>query len=117
MLENKNCFQAGDDLAPNRMSWIAEQNIRIMYLNLKLHLWKTGLRQNRLAQMVGIDEATLSKIVNGFREPSVDVRRRIGIALNRDENWLFREAGALRQRRPGKEKKRLAGAPESGAAS
>jgi transcriptional regulator with XRE-family HTH domain len=64
-------------------------------MNLKLHLLKIGMRQNRLAQIVGIDEATLSKIINGFRKPSAEVRKRVGVALHRDENWLFRQAAAL----------------------
>ena len=40
-----------------------------MYYNLKLQLWKSGIRQNRLAQLIGIDETQLSRMVNGFREP------------------------------------------------
>ncbi len=60
-----------------------------MYPNLKLQLWKTGIRQNRLAQLLGMDEAMLSKIVNGFRRPSVEVRGRIASVLRCDEAWLF----------------------------
>jgi hypothetical protein len=45
-----------------------------MYPNLKLQIWKSGVRQNRLAQMVGIHETLLSKIVNGFRAPDVECR-------------------------------------------
>src|SRR4051794_26455163 len=40
-----------------------------MYPNLKLQLWKTGIRQNRLAQLLGIHETLLSRILNGYREP------------------------------------------------
>ena len=40
-----------------------------MYPNLKLQMWKSGTRQNRLAQLVGIHETKLSKIVNGFLAP------------------------------------------------
>lgn len=60
-----------------------------MYPNLKLELWKAGIRQNRLAQMVGLDETMLSRILNGFREPSQQLRARIAELLDRDENWLF----------------------------
>lgn len=60
-----------------------------MYPNLKLQLWKTGIRQNRLANMLGLDESMLSKIVNGFREPSPTLRARIARLLQSDEGWLF----------------------------
>lgn len=60
-----------------------------MYANLKLQIWKSGIRQNRLAQMVGIHESMLSRIVNGFREPDADTRKRIAMALATDEAWLF----------------------------
>lgn len=60
-----------------------------MYPNLKLQLWKTGIRQNRLAQSLGIDETMLSKIVNGFREPSAQIREKIAVLLKTDEHWLF----------------------------
>jgi len=60
-----------------------------MYPNLKLQIWKTGIRQNRLAQMLKIDETALSKIVNGFREPSYELRGRIAALLQSQEEWLF----------------------------
>jgi len=60
-----------------------------MYPNLKLQLWKSGIRQNRLAQMLGVDETMLSKIVNGFREPSRELRGRIAVLLESQEEWLF----------------------------
>jgi len=60
-----------------------------MYPNLKLQLWMSGIRQNRLARMLDIDETTLSKIVNGFRQPTPEVRGRIASALKSDERWLF----------------------------
>jgi transcriptional regulator with XRE-family HTH domain len=60
-----------------------------MYPNLKLQLWRTGIRQNRLAQSLGIDETMLSKIVNGFREPSPQMREKIALILKSDEHWLF----------------------------
>lgn len=63
-----------------------------MYLNLKLQLWKAGIRQNRLAKMLEIDETLLSKIVNGFREPDDDLRMRIAAMLDCDSSWLFERA-------------------------
>jgi len=60
-----------------------------MYPNLKLQLWRSGIRQNRLAKMLEIDETVLSKVVNGFREPSADLRLRIATALESDVEWLF----------------------------
>ena len=60
-----------------------------MYPNLKLQLWKTGIRQNLLAKRLGIHESMLSKILNGFREPDERVRQRIATLLKSDETWLF----------------------------
>ena len=60
-----------------------------MFANLKLQIWKSGLRQNRLAQVVGIDETLLSRILNGFRQPEAEVRKRIATILQADETWLF----------------------------
>lgn len=60
-----------------------------MYLNLKLSIWRLGIRQNRLAQAINLDEALLSKIINGFREPSAEQRRSIAAFLKQDETWLF----------------------------
>jgi transcriptional regulator with XRE-family HTH domain len=60
-----------------------------MYPNLKLHLWRTGLRQNALAKLLGVDETILSKIVNGYREPNAELRQRIAAVLERDPEWLF----------------------------
>lgn len=62
---------------------------RDIYPNLKLRIYTSGLRQNRMAKMLGIDEAHLSKIINGFREPSEDLRERIAEILHADSEWLF----------------------------
>ena len=62
---------------------------RTMYPNLKLQLWRSGIRQNRLARILEIDETVLSKVVNGFREPSAELRLRIAGALESDVEWLF----------------------------
>ncbi len=63
-----------------------------MYPNLKLQLWRSGIRQNQLARTLGMDETRLSKIVNGFREPNDETRQRIAEALNSDKEWLFEPA-------------------------
>jgi transcriptional regulator with XRE-family HTH domain len=39
--------------------------------------------------MLGIDEAHLSKIINGFRQPSGDIREQIATILQSDPEWLF----------------------------
>jgi len=60
-----------------------------MYPNLKLQLWRNGIRQNRLAQLLGIHESLLSRILNGFREPDDAIRCRIAEILRSDQEWLF----------------------------
>jgi transcriptional regulator with XRE-family HTH domain len=60
-----------------------------MFLNLKVCILQSGIRQNRLAQAVKIDEAVLSKIINGFREPTLVQRKSIAAFLQQDETWLF----------------------------
>lgn len=60
-----------------------------MYPNLKLQIWRSGIHQNRLARMLGIDETTLSRIINGFRAPSPQICARIADLLHADEAWLF----------------------------
>lgn len=60
-----------------------------MLPNLKLQLWNLGIRQNQLAQMLNLDETVVSRIINGFREPTQEVRRKIAELLEADEQWLF----------------------------
>ncbi|MBV6466421.1 MAG: helix-turn-helix domain-containing protein [Bryobacterales bacterium] len=60
-----------------------------MYPNLKLQLWRAGIRQNRLAQLLGMDETMLSKVINGYRAASPELRGKIAIILQQDEEWLF----------------------------
>lgn len=62
-----------------------------MYPNLKFQIWRSGMRQNRLAQILELDETTLSRIVNGFRKPGPEMKARIAAALQSDEGWLFEE--------------------------
>jgi len=66
-----------------------------MYPNLKLQLFRTGIRQNRLAQMLGMDATMLSKIINGFREPPQPVRAKIAALLQSDAEWLFQASEPL----------------------
>ena len=60
-----------------------------MYQNLKLQMWKSGIRQNRLARELNLDETVLSKIINGYRQPSSQLKARIAQYLRIDESWLF----------------------------
>ncbi len=62
---------------------------RDIYPNRKLRMYTTGIRQNRLARMLGIHEASLSRIMNGFREPTGDIRVHLAEILQSDPDWLF----------------------------
>jgi transcriptional regulator with XRE-family HTH domain len=52
-------------------------------------MYTTGMRQNRLAKLVGIDEAYLSRIINGVRVPRQQMQLEIAKALGCDAGWLF----------------------------
>jgi plasmid maintenance system antidote protein VapI len=60
-----------------------------MYPNLKLELWRQGVRQNRLAKLLGIHESVMSRMVNGFRDPDPITRAKIAELLGSNEQWLF----------------------------
>ena len=60
-----------------------------MYPNLKIQMWRVGIRQNRLAQMLSLDEPSLSRVVNGFRKPTEEMREKIAALLQCDQEWLF----------------------------
>jgi transcriptional regulator with XRE-family HTH domain len=64
---------------------------RYIYPNLKLRVYTTGMRQNRLAKMVGIDEAYLSRIINGVRVPGKQMQEQIANVLGCDAEWLFQQ--------------------------
>lgn len=64
---------------------------RDIYPNLKLRIYTSGIRQNRLARMLGIHEASLSRIMNGFREPTGEVRTQLASILHSDPDWLFQK--------------------------
>lgn len=61
-----------------------------MYPNLRLQLWRKRIRQNQLAKLLEIDESLLSRILNGFRQPGAEIRSRIAVLLESDEEWLFK---------------------------
>ena len=61
-----------------------------MYPNLKLQIWRSGIHQNRLARDLNIDETVLSRIINGYREPSPQTKAIIAQYFQIDESWLFR---------------------------
>lgn len=60
-----------------------------MYPNLKIAIFKKRLQQNRLSKIVGINEAILSKIIHGYREPSESQKKILAAYLEVDESWLF----------------------------
>src|ERR1700749_3222724 len=65
---------------------------RSIYPNLKLRVYTTGMRQNRLAKLVGIDEAYLRRIINGVRVPGKQMQEQIAQVLGCDAEWLFQQA-------------------------
>ena len=62
---------------------------RSLYPNLKLTMYRTGVRQNLLAKTIGIHEAHLSRIINGTRRPGPEVREQIASVLRENVEWLF----------------------------
>ena len=60
-----------------------------MYPNLKMEIWLSGIRQNRLARELHVDETVLSKVINGYREPSRELRALLAQYFNKSEGWLF----------------------------
>jgi transcriptional regulator with XRE-family HTH domain len=61
-----------------------------MNVTLKLAILSSPLRtQIRLGASAGIGEARVSRIVNGWSQPTDDERKRIAEALNRDAAELF----------------------------
>ena len=56
-------------------------------------MYRTGMRQNVLARQLGIQEAQLSRIINGARRPGEALRARIAEALRENADWLFEMAG------------------------
>ena len=62
-----------------------------MYPNLKMQIFKSGVRQNHIAKQLGIGDAVLSKIIHGYRAPSHPERKLLADYLGVDEAWLFEE--------------------------
>ncbi|MGC1482167.1 MAG: helix-turn-helix transcriptional regulator [Candidatus Acidiferrum sp.] len=60
-----------------------------MFPNLKLQIFRRGSHQNQLAKAVGMDETVLSKIIHGYRTPTVEQRKLLSGYLEADEAWLF----------------------------
>jgi len=60
-----------------------------VYPNLKMEIWLSGIRQNRLARDLQVDETVLSKVLNGYREPSSELRALLAEYFNKSEGWLF----------------------------
>ncbi|HEY7406219.1 MAG TPA: helix-turn-helix transcriptional regulator [Candidatus Angelobacter sp.] len=54
-----------------------------------MEIWLSGIRQNRLARELHVDETVLSKVINGYREPSTELRALLAEYFNKNENWLF----------------------------
>ena len=61
-----------------------------MFTNLKMLLWRSRIHQNKMAQETQMDEAVLSRIINGYRAPTPEQRRKIAHYLVADEVWLFK---------------------------
>ena len=79
-----------------------------MYPNLRIQLWKAGIRQNRLAKMLEMDETLLSRIVNGYREPNAEFRKKISAILESDEEWLFQPVESTPYLEPDRQKGKAA---------
>ena len=62
-----------------------------MYPNLKLQIFKSGIRQNTIAKELRIADAILSKIIHGYRLPTPKERKLLAAYLAVDETWLFEE--------------------------
>ena len=60
-----------------------------MYLNIKVQVFKLGIRQNDVARELQITESMLSKIIHGYRQPSKTQRLQLARYLNAEESWLF----------------------------
>ena len=75
---------------------------RCIYPNLKLRIYTTGMRQNRLAKRLGMDEGYLSRIVNGIRKPGQELRLQIANVLGCDAEWLFEQGKVETTRNTGR---------------
>lgn len=87
MMETNPALPQHETNSENRIA-VKERSI---YPNLKLRVYTTGMRQNRLARLVGIDEAYLSRIINGVRAPGKQMQEQIAQVLGCDPDWLFQQ--------------------------
>ncbi len=71
-----------------------------MYPNLKMEIWLSGVRQNRLARELHVDETVLSKVINGYKEPTCELRTLLAQYFNKNEGWLFQMEPIQPARRP-----------------
>ena len=62
-----------------------------MYPNLKLQMFKLGIRQNHIAKELGMADPTLSKIIHGYKVPSDREKKLLADYLSSNEEWLFEE--------------------------
>jgi transcriptional regulator with XRE-family HTH domain len=56
-----------------------------------MEIWLSGMRQNRLARALSLDETVLSKVINGYRQPSPELRMLLAQYFNKSEAWLFQK--------------------------
>jgi len=61
-----------------------------------MQIWISGVRQNRLARELKVDETVLSKVINGYRQPSPELRALLAQYFNKSETWLF-QTGAVKR--------------------
>ncbi len=73
-----------------------------MYPNLKMEIWLSGIRQNRLARELSLDETVLSKVINGYRQPSPRLRALLAQYFDKNEAWLFQVESTPATRKPDK---------------
>lgn len=60
-----------------------------MNLELRIAILQSVRTQTRLAAVTGIPEWRLSKIVNGWQQPTIDEQQRISTALGVERTLLF----------------------------
>jgi DNA-binding XRE family transcriptional regulator len=60
-------------------------------------MYRSGVRQNTLAKSIGINEASLSRIINGTRQPAPEVRMQIAAILRENADWLFQQTHAVEE--------------------
>jgi len=63
-----------------------------MYPNLKMAMWRSGMRQNALARELNLNETVVSKVLNGSRKPSPRMRTILAEFFQQDPEWLFEPA-------------------------